>query len=273
MLVTAAGLFIQGARRAAEADPGFPLDGGVVLELDPSLGGRDEAQGRETYRALVERARSLPGVQSASLASIVPFGMFTFSRSVAPAGQPLEGEGVASAIYTAVGRGYFDTLGLAVLRGRDFTAAEEQDASGPEGGPRGRAPGQETLARPGSPGPDPPDRRARGQGGLLRGGGRRPRHPPRPVRQGARASRLRARGLPLPGQPQPARARHREGPRGRGGPDAGAAARGAGGGPRPPRGGAAHPARPPRRERHAVGGAHRGPPLHRLRPPGPASSP
>ncbi|HEY5908375.1 MAG TPA: ABC transporter permease, partial [Vicinamibacteria bacterium] len=33
VLVTAAGLFIQGARRAAESDPGFPLDGGLVLEL------------------------------------------------------------------------------------------------------------------------------------------------------------------------------------------------------------------------------------------------
>jgi predicted permease len=132
VLVTAAGLFIQGARRAAEADPGFSLDGGVVLELDPSLGGQDETRGRETYRTLVERARGLPGVQSASLASIVPFGMFTFSRSVAAAGQPLEGEGNPSAIYTAVGRGYFDTLGLHVLRGRDFTAAEEQDASGPK---------------------------------------------------------------------------------------------------------------------------------------------
>ena len=132
VLVTAAGLFIQGARRAAEADPGFSLDGGVVLEMDPSLGGRDETRGRETYRALVERTRDLPGVESASLASIVPFGMFTLTRRVAPVGQPLEGEGVASPIYTAVGHGYFDTLGLAVLRGRDFTLAEEQDPAGPK---------------------------------------------------------------------------------------------------------------------------------------------
>jgi len=130
-LVTAAGLFIQGARRAAEADPGFRLDGGVVAELDPSLAGGDETAGRETYRALVERARSLPGVEAASLASIVPFGMMTHSRSVAPVGQPLEGDGVVSAIYTAVGAGYFRALGKDVIRGRDFRPAEEQNATGP----------------------------------------------------------------------------------------------------------------------------------------------
>ena len=126
VLVTAAGLFIRGAARAAEADPGFPLDGEVVVELDPSLAGHDEVRARETYRALVERVRALPGVEAASLASIVPFGMFTVSRSVAPLGASLEGEGVVSAIYTAAGTDYFRALGLEVLRGRDFTPGEEQ---------------------------------------------------------------------------------------------------------------------------------------------------
>jgi len=131
VLVTAAGLFVQGARRAAEAEPGFRLDGGIVAELDPSLAGHDEAKGRQTYIALVERARALPGVEAASLASIVPFGMITRSLGVAALGQPLEGEGVPTAIYTAVGAGYFQALGLPVLRGRDFTPAEERNASGP----------------------------------------------------------------------------------------------------------------------------------------------
>jgi predicted permease len=131
VLVTAAGLFVQGARRAAEADPGFRLDGGVVVELDPSLAGQDQARGRETYRALLDRARGLPGVEAASLASLVPFGMITYGRSVAPAGQPIDGEGVASAVYNAVGTDYFRALGLDILRGRDFTAVEEEAETGP----------------------------------------------------------------------------------------------------------------------------------------------
>ena len=126
VLVTAAGLFIRGAARAGEADPGFRLDGEVVVELDPSLAGHPEVRARETYRALVERVRSLPGVEAASLASIVPFGMFTTARGVAPLGASVEGDGALSAVYTATGTGYFRALGLAVLRGRDFTPAEEQ---------------------------------------------------------------------------------------------------------------------------------------------------
>lgn len=131
VLVTAAGLFMRGAARAAEADPGFRLDGEVVVELDPSLAGQDETRARETYSTLVERVRALPGVEAASLASIVPFGMFTIARSVAPLGAPVEGEGVVSAIYTAAGADYFRALGLTVLRGRDFTPAEEQSRTGP----------------------------------------------------------------------------------------------------------------------------------------------
>jgi predicted permease len=130
VLVTAAGLFVQGARRAAEADPGFRLEGGVVVELDPSLAGEDAARGRETYRALLERARGLRGVEAASLASLVPFGMVTYARKVAPAGQPLDAEGVPSAVFNAVGRDYFQTLGLEIRRGRDFTPAEEQAVEG-----------------------------------------------------------------------------------------------------------------------------------------------
>jgi predicted permease len=126
VLVTAAGLFMRGAARAAEADPGFRLDGEVVVELDPSLAGRTEAQARETYRALVERVRALPDVEAASLASIVPFGMFTVARSVAPVGTSFEGGGAVSAIYTAAGADYFRALGLGVKRGRDFTASEEE---------------------------------------------------------------------------------------------------------------------------------------------------
>src|SRR5262249_49666670 len=73
----------------------------------------------------------LPGVESASLATTVPFGMITLSRRVAPAGQPLDGERAVVAAYDAVGAGYFRTLGLDVLRGRDFGPSEERDAAGP----------------------------------------------------------------------------------------------------------------------------------------------
>ena len=50
-LLTAAGLFMRGAVKAAVADPGFPLDGGVIANVDAGMAGYDEARGRGALRS------------------------------------------------------------------------------------------------------------------------------------------------------------------------------------------------------------------------------
>ena len=50
-LLTAAGLFMRGAVKAAVADPGFPLDGGVIANVDAGMAGYDEASGRGALRS------------------------------------------------------------------------------------------------------------------------------------------------------------------------------------------------------------------------------
>ncbi len=85
-LLTAAGLFIRGAWNAASAAPGFALDREIVIALDRSLSGYDEAASRAFYHRVLERVRGLPGVETASLASLVPFGNFTGSRNTERAG-------------------------------------------------------------------------------------------------------------------------------------------------------------------------------------------
>src|SRR5205807_6425539 len=82
---------------------------------------------------LNERLAALPGVEHASIASIVPFGMFELSRKVQRAGLRLApdakpataAEGLAfEAAWNSVGADYFSTVGLPVIRGRAFTEAE-----------------------------------------------------------------------------------------------------------------------------------------------------
>ena len=130
MLVSAAGLFLRSAWNAAAVQPGFRIDNEVVVELDPSLAGYDETRGRQLYRTLLERLGNLPGVQSASLAATVPFGMFSLGRTVeradAPAAANQKGLSFRSNI---VSENYFTTLGIPVLRGRSFQ--ESQTAGGP----------------------------------------------------------------------------------------------------------------------------------------------
>jgi predicted permease len=130
-LVTTAGLFIRGAVKAASATPGYSLEGGVVAEVDPSLAGYAEAQGRQLYREIIERLSSVPGAESVSLSSCMPFGMFSFGCSVrnsdgsTPAGTNTTGEvpGVG-AMLNIIGTDYFSTMGMPLLRGRKFDRIE-----------------------------------------------------------------------------------------------------------------------------------------------------
>jgi predicted permease len=131
VLLTAAGLFIRSAQRAADVEPGFRLDNGVVVEVDPSMAGYDEAHGRQVFRTLSERLGSIPGVESTSLAGTVPFGMVSLGRSVqrssdaAPSSADPSSKGtVLSMRFNLVGPDYFKTLGVPLLRGRSFVAAE-----------------------------------------------------------------------------------------------------------------------------------------------------
>jgi putative ABC transport system permease protein len=135
-LLTTAGLFTRGAIKAGQADPGYRLDGQVLASIDTSLAGYDETQGRQVYRRLLERLRGIPGVRSASFASVVAFGGMTDAKTVQKAGTPpgrgKDGRPVGTqAVSYIVGTDYFATLGLEVLRGREFSAAEEQDAGAP----------------------------------------------------------------------------------------------------------------------------------------------
>jgi len=128
-LLTAGGLFLQSALGAANADPGFSFQNALVASLDPALAGYDETRGRQIYRDLLDRVRALPGVRAASVASLIPYGEVSSSGRVRRPGTTGD-EGRAGAITNVVGSDYFASLGLTVLRGREFTPAEEWSETG-----------------------------------------------------------------------------------------------------------------------------------------------
>ena len=123
LLLSSAGLFMMSAIGATTADPGFRLDGALIVEVDPSLDGYDEARGRQAHLALIDRLRNLPGVEAVTIGSSPPFSSFGDSRRVAPTGADAASRSV-DAVFSVVGRDYARVLGLPVLGGRDFTEAE-----------------------------------------------------------------------------------------------------------------------------------------------------
>jgi predicted permease len=129
-LLCTGGLFARGALAAAAADPGFRYNQIILASTDVAMVGYDERRGREAQRAVIERLRSLPGIDAVSFASTVPFGEFHEGMPVEAVGttsQPTDQR--RSPTYRIVGADYFRALGVRMVRGREFTLVEEQSPS------------------------------------------------------------------------------------------------------------------------------------------------
>src|SRR5213596_391403 len=129
MLLFAAGLFFRGALKAAGLDPGFNAAGDLIAEFDFSLIKKEPAECRRLIFAMIERARELPGVRAAAVGTMLPYADFTNTRRVIRAKDTMPNDTKApdpsvNALYTAISTGYFEALGVKLLRGRDFTQAE-----------------------------------------------------------------------------------------------------------------------------------------------------
>ena len=135
MLLFASGLFLRGAIKAAALNPGFVAAGDLVTEMDYSLVKTDPTEARRLIFRIVEQARQLPGVRAAGVGTMLPYGNFGNSMRVMPANATLSNDPKApdpgvTGMYTATTPGYFDAIGVKVLRGRDFTQAECENKNG-----------------------------------------------------------------------------------------------------------------------------------------------
>ncbi len=118
-LLTAAGLFIRSSVVSAAVEPGFRMDNGVLIEVDPGLAGYDEAHGRALLRSTTDRLRKVPGVESVAMAATVPFGMVSLGRMV-----QVGGGTPVSCRSNIVTEEYFKTIGIPMLQGRPFNSSE-----------------------------------------------------------------------------------------------------------------------------------------------------
>ena len=140
MLLSCTGLFLRSVLKAGQLDLGFVPQNRLVGELDYTFGRTTGDRVLARQRDLLEAISADPGVVRAALSTQVPYGFAVLRQDVrrgdAGGGQTF------SAISTAVSQGYFDAMGIAMLRGRDFTEGEAVRAGG-----RTVAVIDETLAR------------------------------------------------------------------------------------------------------------------------------
>jgi predicted permease len=129
LLVVAAGLFMRALQAAGATDPGFDPRGVELASIDLSHAGYTDATGPRFSSALLDRVRLLPDVQAATMALVLPGGFETQRRAVTVPGlPPPSGQAFFSVDWNAVAPGYFATLRIPLVGGRDFTAADRDGA-------------------------------------------------------------------------------------------------------------------------------------------------
>ena len=121
VLVVVATLLIRSLLNLAAVDPGFRTEQLVAARVAPP-GFVDQSAGerRQFIAELLERLDSTPGIESAAIASAIPFDVGLFG-----AGLDIEGGNMGfTPVYLGVSDAYLQTMGSALLEGRPFTAAD-----------------------------------------------------------------------------------------------------------------------------------------------------
>lgn len=129
MALIGAGLFLRSFWSARQVDPGFDARRLLAVSFRPGALGLDEAGGLELARRMAGEARSVAGVEAAAVSGKLLFNPVEIRRYVAPEErQPRPGEEAELVAMTQVGPGYFQALGLPLVRGRGFTLEDDADA-------------------------------------------------------------------------------------------------------------------------------------------------
>ena len=129
VLLVVAGLFVRSLEHVQHSDLGFDPKEVLNATFDPHEAGYDEPQAREFFRRVLESARSFPGVQSAGLAASVPMGYYNYAASLTiPGYQPPVGKDGPRALYNDISAGYFHTMGIPLLRGREILDSDVENS-------------------------------------------------------------------------------------------------------------------------------------------------
>ncbi len=130
LLLIGAGLLLRSFSRMQDVSPGFQADHLFVADIPVSQAAYARPEQRFSfYDRLLDRARTLPGVRSAGAATFLPVSgggsVIHFNIAGRP---PKSASDFITAGYRAVSAGYFETLGVSLLRGRLLTPADRENA-------------------------------------------------------------------------------------------------------------------------------------------------
>ncbi len=130
VLLIGAGLLIKSFQRLLSVNPGFESQQVLSMRLSlPNTKYREPEQTIQFFDTLLERVRNVPGIRSAAVVSLLPFGGRTSDGFIVEGHEPETGGVAPNAQDRAVSTGYFQTLEIPLLLGRDFLASDRADSA------------------------------------------------------------------------------------------------------------------------------------------------
>jgi predicted permease len=129
LLLFGAGLFVRSLQNLQTTDTGVVLDNLVTFQLAPALSGYDAPRTVAFYQELLDRLRAGPGVTSAGIAAVSILSGDEWDNRVAVEGHRAQDGEDMQAFMNALSPGYFDTMQIRMLEGRDFNRLDVKDQS------------------------------------------------------------------------------------------------------------------------------------------------
>ena len=131
-LLVGATLFVMSLRKIRSVDGGFRVENLLLVTFDTSGGGSSGPERRKQletfYREGLERASGLPGVRVASMSSLGPMSGDDSTRPLFTPGFQARTRDDQVVHLNSIGTRYFETMGINLLRGREFTPADDANA-------------------------------------------------------------------------------------------------------------------------------------------------
>jgi predicted permease len=124
LLLFGAGLFVKSLQNLKGTDTGVALDNLVTFQLSPALSGYSETRAVQFNRDLLERLRTAAGVKSAAMAAVPILSGNEWDSSTAVEGHTYADGEDQQAFMNALSPGYFETMHIPILEGRDFRQSD-----------------------------------------------------------------------------------------------------------------------------------------------------
>jgi predicted permease len=127
LLLTGAGLFVRSLQNLKATETGVALDNLVAFELAPALSGYDNARATLFYTGLLDRLRAAPGIASAAFATVPILAGDEWDSSMAVEGHRVKDGEDMQAFMNMVSPGYFKTMKVPLVEGRDFRSGDARE--------------------------------------------------------------------------------------------------------------------------------------------------